>query len=195
MQSKPPFKSLKVASKVQQSPGISGSLHPKTLRMVNMLASSPPHKTRPSRDQTSKADLTFPADIEVYVRKPSQKSHNKHQNINLHQESRNYVKPRASFFDLPSIVSHLLRMCAFTGWHNLGKIWALANTTCIQSSSAVQLCVHMVHVFFVFQISDILLTDFDNIVSHVHFEIYTSDKNEGFQCFHFKTGHEWPAVP
>ena len=85
--SMPPLKSLKVASKVQQSPGISGSLHPKKLRMVNMLASSPLHKTRPSRDQTSKAGLTFPADIEVYVRKPSEKSHNKHQNSNLHQES------------------------------------------------------------------------------------------------------------
>lgn len=61
--------------------------------------------------------------------------------------------------------------------------------------SCAAVCPHGPCLFFVFRISDILLTDFDNIVSHVRFEIYTSDKNEGFQCFHFKTGHEWPAVP
>lgn len=61
--------------------------------------------------------------------------------------------------------------------------------------SCAAVCPHGPCLFVVFRISDILLTDFDNIVSHVHFEIYTSYKNEGFQCFHFKTGHEWPAVP
>ena len=52
--------------------------------------------------------------------------------------------------------------------------------------SCAAVCPHGPCLFVVFRISDILLTDFDNIVSHVHFEIYTSYKNEGFQCFHFK---------